>query len=81
MGDFAMMTGEGTFIVNGTERVVVSQALVRSPGVYLPPPRTHHRPPALRRQADPQPRRLARGGNVEQGRAHRQRSTQALRSQ
>src|SRR5256884_1537221 len=32
MGDFAMMTDEGTFIVNGTERVVVSQ-LVRSPGV------------------------------------------------
>src|SRR6266705_1184190 len=34
MGDFAMMTNEGTFIVNGTERVVVSQ-LVRSPGVYF----------------------------------------------
>jgi DNA-directed RNA polymerase subunit beta len=34
MGDFASMTDEGTFIVNGTERVVVSQ-LVRSPGVYF----------------------------------------------
>ena len=34
MGDFAVMTSEGTFIVNGTERVVVSQ-LVRSPGVYF----------------------------------------------
>src|SRR5919197_1918809 len=34
MGDFALMTEEGTFIVNGTERVVVSQ-LVRSPGVYF----------------------------------------------
>src|SRR5438309_6986400 len=34
MGDFAIMTAEGTFIVNGTERVVVSQ-LVRSPGVYF----------------------------------------------
>src|SRR5258708_21497895 len=34
MGDFAMMTEEGTFIVNGTERVVTSQ-LVRSPGVYF----------------------------------------------
>src|SRR2546422_5935664 len=34
MGDFAMMTNEGTFIINGTERVVVSQ-LVRSPGVYF----------------------------------------------
>jgi len=34
MGDFPLMTSEGTFIVNGTERVVVSQ-LVRSPGVYF----------------------------------------------
>src|SRR5487761_28477 len=34
MGDFPMMTPQGTFIVNGTERVVVSQ-LVRSPGVYF----------------------------------------------
>jgi len=34
MGDFPIMTNEGTFIVNGTERVVVSQ-LVRSPGVYF----------------------------------------------
>ncbi len=34
LGDFAIMTEEGTFIVNGTERVVVSQ-LVRSPGVYF----------------------------------------------
>jgi DNA-directed RNA polymerase subunit beta len=34
MGDFPMMTDGGTFIINGTERVVVSQ-LVRSPGVYF----------------------------------------------
>ena len=34
MGDFPVMTDSGTFIVNGTERVVVSQ-LVRSPGVYF----------------------------------------------
>ncbi len=34
MGDFPMMTSKGTFIINGTERVVVSQ-LVRSPGVYF----------------------------------------------
>jgi DNA-directed RNA polymerase subunit beta len=34
MGEFPIMTNEGTFIVNGTERVVVSQ-LVRSPGVYF----------------------------------------------
>lgn len=34
MGDFPMMTEKGTFIINGTERVVASQ-LVRSPGVYF----------------------------------------------
>ncbi len=34
MGDFPLMTERGTFIINGTERVVVSQ-LVRSPGVYF----------------------------------------------
>ena len=34
MGDFPMMTSRGTFIINGTERIVVSQ-LVRSPGVYF----------------------------------------------
>ena len=34
MGDFPLMTDRGTFIVNGTERIVVSQ-LVRSPGVYF----------------------------------------------
>ena len=33
MGDFPLMTDRGTFIINGSERVVVSQ-LVRSPGVY-----------------------------------------------
>jgi DNA-directed RNA polymerase subunit beta len=34
MGDFPLMTQKGTFVINGTERVVVSQ-LVRSPGVYF----------------------------------------------
>jgi DNA-directed RNA polymerase subunit beta len=36
MGDFPIMTEQGTFIINGTERVVVSQ-LVRSPGVLFQP--------------------------------------------
>jgi len=36
MGDFPMMTRKGTFIINGTERVIVSQ-LVRSPGVIFQP--------------------------------------------
>ncbi|MGA8296036.1 MAG: DNA-directed RNA polymerase subunit beta [Acidimicrobiales bacterium] len=38
MGDFPMMTPQGTFVINGTERVVVSQ-LVRSPGVIFQPGR------------------------------------------
>ena len=33
MGDFPLMTEQGTFIINGAERVIVSQ-LVRSPGIY-----------------------------------------------
>jgi DNA-directed RNA polymerase subunit beta len=37
MGDFPEMTEKGTFIINGTERVVVSQ-LIRSPGVYFEAP-------------------------------------------
>ncbi len=36
MGDFPLMTEQGTFVINGAERVVVSQ-LVRSPGVYCTP--------------------------------------------
>ena len=59
MGDFPMMTEQGTFIINGAERVVVCQ-LVRSPGVYY----TAAEDPAtgrmlFTRQGDPEPRRLA----------------------
>ena len=48
LGDFPEMTEKGTFIVNGTERVVVSQ-LIRSPGVYFEAPmdRATGRPLAL----------------------------------
>ena len=38
MGDFPWMTDRGTFIINGTERVVVTQ-LVRSPGAYVMEPK------------------------------------------
>jgi len=38
MGDFAWMTDRGTFVINGTERVVVTQ-LVRSPGAYVMEPK------------------------------------------
>jgi DNA-directed RNA polymerase subunit beta len=48
MGDFPLMTQAGTFIINGTERVVVSQ-LIRSPGVYfeIEEERTTGRPLAM----------------------------------
>ena len=65
LGDFPMMTTDGTFMINGAERVVVSQ-LVRSPGVYFersPDPTTGQA--ALDRQTDPEPRRLARVRNVQ----------------
>ena len=42
MGDFPMMTDRGTFIIHGTERVVVTQ-LVRSPGAYLMEPKQAER--------------------------------------
>ena len=59
MGDFPMMTVKGTFIINGTERVVVSQ-LVRSPGRLLRPhPRQDLRQGRLQLQGDPEPGRLA----------------------
>ena len=59
MGDFPMMTDRGTFIINGTERVVVSQ-LVRSPGRLLQPgARQDVRQGRLHRQGHPVPRRLA----------------------
>ena len=59
MGDFPLMTEAGTFVINGAERVVVSQ-IVRSPGVYYGkeidlktdlPLLTHHRHPLPRRLA------------------------------
>ena len=42
MGDFPMMTERGTFIIHGTERVVVTQ-LVRSPGAYIMEPKQAER--------------------------------------
>jgi DNA-directed RNA polymerase subunit beta len=58
LGDFPEMTDKGTFIINGTERVVVSQ-LIRSPGVYFEAPTDRATgTPAGHVQADPRPRRL-----------------------
>ena len=60
MGDFPLMTERGTFIINGTERVVVSQ-LVRSPGVYFErTPGQDVRQGHLHDQGHPEPRCLAR---------------------
>ena len=67
MGDFPWMTDQGTFVINGAERVVVSQ-LVRSPGVYyseLEDPAVG--PDALLGQGHPEPRRLARVRDEQQG--------------
>ena len=66
MGDFPLMTENGTFVINGAERVVVSQ-LVRSPGVYFTAaedPNTGRK--TVWRQADPQPGRVAGIRNLEQ---------------
>ena len=57
MGDFPLMTKGGTFVINGAERVIVSQ-IVRSPGVYYArnaDKADNH----LRRHGDPLPGRLA----------------------
>ena len=67
MGDYPWMTDQGTFVINGAERVVVSQ-LVRSPGVYyseVEDPASG--PDAVQRQGHPEPRRLARVRDQQQG--------------
>ena len=62
MGDMPLMTDNGTFIINGTERVIVSQ-MHRSPGVFFDHDKgkTHSsRQVPVRRAGDPVPRLLAR---------------------
>ncbi len=59
MGDFPLMTHSGTFVINGAERVVVSQ-IVRSPGVYYGKEIGHQdRPAHPHRHGHPLPGRLA----------------------
>ena len=77
MGDYPWMTDQGTFVINGAERVVVSQ-LVRSPGVYY----SELEDPAsgrmlFSRQGHPEPRRLARVRDEQQGPALGQGRSQA----
>ena len=77
MGDFPLMTDKGTFIINGTERVVVSQ-LVRSPGRLLRPDRGQDvRQGHLRRQDHPVPGCLARVRDRQEGHGRRPRRPQA----
>ena len=60
MGDFPIMTANATFLINGAERVVVSQ-LIRSPGAYFTTEEDRATgPAALHGQVDPRSGRLAR---------------------
>ena len=70
MGDFPIMTDTGTFIINGAERVIVSQ-LVRSPGVYYKKGNGHFREGNLFRPAHSEPRCVDRTGNRCQRRCFR----------
>jgi hypothetical protein len=73
MGDIPLMTDKGTFIVNGTERVIVSQ-MHRSPGVLLRPRQGQDAllgQAAVRRPRDPVPRLVARLRVRRQGRGLR----------
>ncbi len=65
MGDFPWMTERGTFVINGTERVVVTQ-LVRSPGAYLMDPKDAGEA-ALRREPDAGARLVARARDRQEG--------------
>lgn len=58
MGDFPLMTESGTFIINGAERVIVSQ-LVRSPGVYYGMNYDTTGKKAVQHHRHPQPWRVA----------------------
>ena len=77
MGDYPWMTDQGTFVINGAERVVVSQ-LVRSPGVYYSETEDPAvGPDAVLGQGHPEPRRLARVRDEQQGPALGQGRSQA----
>ena len=66
MGDFPMMTEFGTFIINGTERVIVTQ-LVRSPGAYLMEPKDPTKQVFIANLM-PFTRLVARAGDRQEGR-------------
>jgi len=72
MGDFPLMTDKGTFMINGAERVIVSQ-LVRSPGVYYNQDSDHSQPRCLDRVRNRQ-RYQERRDRGYHRRSHRQES-------
>jgi len=77
MGDFPLMTDKGTFVINGTERVVVSQ-LVRSPGAYFERSVGQDlRQGDLHGQDHPQPRCVAGIRDRQEGPRRRSRRSQA----
>ena len=75
MGDFPWMTERGTFIINGTERVVVTQ-LVRSPGAYLMEPKDPEKQVFVA-QPDAGPRLVARARDRQEGQGLRPHRPQA----
>ena len=75
MGDFPMMTEQGTFIINGTERVIVTQ-LVRSPGAYLMEPKDPTKQ-VFTANLMPSPRLVARARDRQEGRRLRPHRPQA----
>ena len=75
MGDFPWMTERGTFIINGTERVVVTQ-LVRSPGAYVMEPKDREKQVFIA-EPDAGPRLVARARDRQEGQGLRPHRPQA----
>ena len=75
MGDFPWMTERGTFVINGTERVVVTQ-LVRSPGAYLMEPKDAEKQVFVG-EPDAGPRLVARARDRQEGQGLRPHRPQA----
>ena len=75
MGDFPWMTERGTFVINGTERVVVTQ-LVRSPGAYLMEPKDVEKQMFVG-EPDAGPRLVARARDRQEGQGLRPHRPQA----
>ena len=80
MGDFPTMTDQGTFVINGAERVVGQPARPLAGRLLQRDRGPHDGPDAVQRQGHPEPRRLARVRDEQQGPAAGSRSTASARS-